>query len=155
MPIVQRSAGLVLFRRTPKGVQILLGHMGGPYYVKKEQGAWSIPKGMIEEGEDPLAAAFRECEEELGIKPSGEPLPLEPIVQRSGKEVQAWALEYDSEVVYVRSVLYSIEWPPRSGKEGLFPEMDRAAWFSVSEASRLAVTGQAGLFEQVEQFFAP
>jgi predicted NUDIX family NTP pyrophosphohydrolase len=148
---MKKSAGLVLYRRTPAGLRILLGHMGGPYYAKKEQGAWTIPKGIIEEGEDPLQAALRECEEELGIVPAGKPVALGPIVQRGGKQVVAWAVEHDSDTVYVKSVPFSIEWPPRSGKQSTFPEIDRARWFSVAEASRFAVTGQADLFVQLER----
>jgi predicted NUDIX family NTP pyrophosphohydrolase len=150
---MKKSAGLVLYRRTPDGLRILLGHMGGPYYAKKDQGAWSIPKGLIEEGEDPLDAAFRECEEELGFRPKGEVVMLDPIVQHSGKHVQAWAVEHASDVVFLRSVTYSMEWPPRSGKRADFPEIDRAAWFTVAEASRIAIAGQADLFVQVERMF--
>lgn len=98
-----------------------------------------------------MDAVFRECEEELGFRPQGAVLPLRPIVQRSGKHVHAWALEYTSSPVYVTGNTYRMEWPPGSGKEQDHPEIDRASWFRVAEASRLAIAGQAGLFEELHQ----
>ena len=145
------SAGLVLFKSTPQGMMILLGHMGGPIHASKDAGAWSIPKGAVEADEDPLAAAYRECEEELGFRPTGEAQWLGTIVQRSGKQVQVWAVEHDSDITSRSSMTYEMEWPPGSGLERSFPEMDRASWFTVDQASRLAIAGQSWLFTELER----
>lgn len=145
------SAGLVLYKGHLGGLHILLGHMGGPQYLKREKGAWSIPKGKPEPGETLLEAAFREFEEEVGVRPEGRPWPLRKIVQKSGKRVHAWALEGDFDVALLRSVEYDLEWPPRSGKFERHPELDRVAWLTVKEACAVCITGQEGLFLEVEK----
>ncbi|HEX2615895.1 MAG TPA: NUDIX domain-containing protein [Flavobacteriales bacterium] len=149
------SAGLVLFRRTAAGLEVLLGHMGGPFWARKHAGAWTIPKGELHPGEDAERAARREVHEELGLSVSGTLLPLPTITQRSGKRVHAWACELDVDPATVRSNTFTLEWPPRSGKQQEFPEIDRAAWFSIAEAEALAIAGQGELFRALERLLAP
>jgi predicted NUDIX family NTP pyrophosphohydrolase len=145
------SAGILLYRRTGPGLEVLLGHMGGPYWARKHEGAWTIPKGEVGPDEAPLAAALREFREEMGFTPEGTLLPLAPIVQRSGKRVLAWAVEGDMDPEGLRSNTFPIEWPPRSGRQQQFAEIDRAAWFPLAEAARIAVQGQAALFVELER----
>lgn len=128
------SAGLLIYRRGTTGLQVFLVHPGGPYWARKDVGAWSLPKGEVEPGEDPLAAARRECEEETGHRIEGPAVPLGSVTMRSGKVVHAWAVEGDLDVAQVRSTTFSLEWPPRSGRLQTFPEVDRAAWFAIAEA---------------------
>jgi predicted NUDIX family NTP pyrophosphohydrolase len=145
-----RSAGILLFRRRPDGPEVLLVHPGGPYWARKDLGAWSIPKGEHADGEDPLACARREFEEETGIAPpEGALLELGEVRQRSGKRVSAWALEGDLDPATVRSNTFTIEWPPRSGRTQEFPEVDRAAWFGVDEARRRLNPAQAELVDRL------
>ena len=118
------SAGLLMFRRRENAVEVFLVHPGGPYWSKKDAGAWTIPKGEYEEPEDPLEAAKREFEEETGIAPRGDFLPLGQIRQAGGKLVTAWAFEADCDASAIRSNTFSLEWPPRSGKMREFPEVD-------------------------------
>ena len=143
------SAGLLLFRRRNHELQVLLIHPGGPLWVKKDEGAWSIPKGEIEDGEDPLAAARREFHEELGSPASGEFIELAPIRQASGKLVHAWAVEGDFDPATLTSGLFSMEWPPRSGRQQHFPEVDRAEWFTIDEAKRKINNAQIALLDQL------
>jgi predicted NUDIX family NTP pyrophosphohydrolase len=132
----KRSAGILLFRRTPE-LEVLLVHPGGPFWAKKDLGAWSIPKGEHDEGEDAQACAIREFTEETGSAPSEGGLDdLGTIRQKAGKIVQAWALEGDLDATAIRSNTFSMQWPPRSGKMQEFPEVDRADWFSVNEARK-------------------
>lgn len=132
MPDMKRSAGILLHRSHRV---VLLGHMGGPFYAKKDDGAWSIPKGEYEPDETPEAAARREFTEELGLPvPSGELVPLGEVKQSGGKFVTIWALEADLDPAQVVPGTFSMEWPPRSGKMQEFPELDRVAWFSLDEA---------------------
>ena len=145
----KESAGLLAFRRTPGGLEVLLAHPGGPFWAKKDEGAWSIPKGELAAGEDPLAAALREFEEETGVIIAGTPLPLQPVRQPSGKIIRAWALEGDLDPATVKSNTFSLEWPPRSGRQQEFPEIDRVAWLPVEEARRKIVPGQVPLLEQL------
>ena len=145
----KRSAGLLLFRRRNHELQVLLIHPGGPLWVKKDEGAWSIPKGEIENGEDPLAAARREFNEELGSPVAGEFIELTPIRQASGKFVHAWAVEGDFDPATLTSVLFSMEWPPRSGRQQHFPEVDRAEWFTIDEAKRKINKAQIALLDQL------
>ena len=152
MPI--RSAGLLPFRRRPAGPEVLLGHMGGPFWARKEVGAWSIPKGLPLPGEDLLAAARREAREETGLDPIGPFLPLTPIRQAGGKEVHAWAVESDCDPATLRSNSFDLEWPPRSGRHQSFPELDRFAWLELAEARRLIVRGQVALVEELEGLLA-
>jgi predicted NUDIX family NTP pyrophosphohydrolase len=152
MPIMGRvSAGLLLFRRTPAGVELLLVHPGGPLWAKKDLGAWSIPKGEVEEGEELLAAARREFAEELGFAPSGEFLSLGSIKQKGGKTVHAWAVEGDCDPGTCRSNTFKMRWPPRSQNWVEFPEVDRAAFFSLAVAREKINAGQAPLLDQLER----
>lgn len=148
------SAGIVLYRWTAEGLRVLIGHMGGPYWTSKEEGAWTIPKGEVEANETPLAAALREFKEEIGGELTGPFIPLTPVVQRSGKRVQAWAVEGDHDVGSIRSALFPLEWPPRSGRITYFAEIDRAKWAGVAEAARLVVPGQAALLLELEHILA-
>ena len=145
------SAGLILYRLTKGRLQVFLVHPGGPYWAKKDSGAWSIPKGELDEGEDALAAAQREFEEETGIKPCGELRPLESIKQKSGKIVHAWAFAGDCDPQSIVSNSFSMEWPPRSGKQREFPEVDRAEFFDVEEAKRRINPAQAALISELER----
>jgi len=147
------SAGLLLFRRPDGEVEILIAHMGGPFWAKKDDRAWSIPKGEYREGEDPLAAARREFEEELGSPPiEGELLDLGEVRQSSGKRVRAWAVEGDLDATSITSNTFEIEWPPRSGRMQEFPEIDRAAWVDPDTARAKLVKGQVEFVDRlVEQ----
>jgi predicted NUDIX family NTP pyrophosphohydrolase len=145
------SAGLLLYRRRGAGLEVLLVHPGGPFWAKKDLGAWSVPKGEIGEGEDPLAAAVREFGEETGFAIDGEFLALRPLRQPSGKTVMAWAVEGDCDPAQLRSNLFSMEWPPRSGKQKEFPEVDRAEWFPLEEARRRILAGQAPLLDELAE----
>jgi predicted NUDIX family NTP pyrophosphohydrolase len=145
-----RSAGLVVFRQTEGQPEVLLAHMGSPWWAKKDAGAWTIPKGGIEEDEEPLEAAKREFTEELGLSvPDGNLIELGEINQHNNKTVTAWALEADIDISNIKSNTVPIEWPPRSGKTQDFPEIDRAAWFSLPLAAQKSVRGQAELFERL------
>ena len=145
----RESAGILLFRRTPHGLEVLLVHPGGPLWAKKDEGAWSIPKGEIEAGEDPLAAARREFEEELGSPVSGEFIRLTPVPLASGKTVHAWAVEGDFDPARVTGGSFTMEWPPRSGRQQQFPEVDRAEWFTLDQAKRKINKGQLPLLDQL------
>jgi predicted NUDIX family NTP pyrophosphohydrolase len=147
--MARASAGLLLFRRKTNGLEVLLVHPGGPLWAKKDEGAWSIPKGEIDAGEDPLAAARREFEEELGSPVSGHFVPLKPIRQASGKQVYAWAVASDFDPATFKSGTFTMEWPPRSGRQQSFPEVDRAEWFSIDEAQRKINKAQTALLEQL------
>ena len=131
-----------MFRKRPAGVEVLLVHPGGPFWAKKDEGAWSIPKGLVDEGEDPLAAAKREFFEETGIMVSGEFVALGAHKQIGGKTIVAWALEGDFELASLKSNTFTIEWPPRSGKRAKFPEVDKGGWFFLDEASAKVTKGQ-------------
>jgi predicted NUDIX family NTP pyrophosphohydrolase len=130
----KRSAGILLYRRPSEGLELLLVHPGGPLWAKKDLGAWSIPKGEYSEGEDALAVAKREFEEETGARPQGEFLRLGQLVQKGRKVVTVWALEGDFDPAALRSNSFEMEWPPRSGRKASFPEVDRAQWFSPDDA---------------------
>ena len=141
-----------MFRRSPDGqVQVLLVHPGGPFWAKKDLGAWSIPKGLLEQEEDALEAAKREFLEETGFIAEGRFIPLSAVKLKSGKVVQAWAVEGDSNPAAIKSNLFSMEWPPHSGKTREFPEVDRAAWFGIEEAKNKINQGQVGLLEELQQ----
>lgn len=147
---MRRSAGLLLWRRGARGLEVLLGHPGGPFFVRQDDGVWSIPKGEYGDDEEPLAAAFREFGEEIGLAPpDGEPLPLGDVKLRNGKRVAAWALEGDLDAAAARSNLFEMEWPPRSGRLQSFPELDRAAWFDVEAARVKLVPGQRPLLDRL------
>lgn len=139
----KRSAGILMYRRRPRlGLELLLVHPGGPFWAKKDAGAWSIPKGEYADGEDPLLVARREFEEETGMAPSGEFLNLGELMSPGRKLVTAFALEGDFDPAALHSNVFEIEWPPRSGKRKVFPEVDRAEWFSPAAAREKILTGQ-------------
>jgi predicted NUDIX family NTP pyrophosphohydrolase len=147
----RESAGLVLFRRRNEQIEVLLGHPGGPYWTGRHEGAWSIPKGGILPGEEPLHAAIREFTEETSFTPEGPFLPLGSIVQRSGKTVHAWAFEGDCDPASLVSIATTTEWPPRSHRMIEIPELDRAAFFPLQEARRLINVAQAELLGRLER----
>jgi predicted NUDIX family NTP pyrophosphohydrolase len=144
------SAGLVIYRRQP-ALAFFLVHPGGPYWTRKDDGAWSIPKGEIDPDEEPLSAAQREFEEETGLKIGGTFTPLSPVKIASGKVIKAWAIEHDLDASAIRSNTFEIEWPPRSGKRQAFPEVDRAAWFPEPIALQKVTKGQVPLLLQVSR----
>ncbi len=145
-----RSAGIVLHRRGGDGLEVLLVHPGGPIWAKRDAGAWSIPKGEYASSEDPLQAARREFEEELGIAPpAGDARELGEVRQKSGKVVQAWALEGDLDAELIVSNRCEIEWPPRSGRRIEIPEVDRAEWFTLEAAREKINPAQAALLERI------
>jgi predicted NUDIX family NTP pyrophosphohydrolase len=145
-----RSAGILLYRVREGRLEVLLGHPGGPYWAKRDEGAWGIPKGAVEPGEDTLAAARREFQEEMGFEAVGEVHPLEPLRQPSGKVVHAWAVEGDCDACTVRSNEFLMEWPPKSGRMQSYPEIDRAAWFTLEEASVRILKGQRPFLDQLQ-----
>jgi predicted NUDIX family NTP pyrophosphohydrolase len=145
---------LLLFRDRSGDLEVLLVHPGGPLWARKDDGAWSIPKGQFEDDEDPLAAARREFEEETGSAPAGDALPLEPLRQPSGKVLYAWAMRGDFEPAMLKSNTFSMEWPPKSGRQQDFPEVDRAAWFPMEDAERKILKGQAPLLRQLREKLA-
>jgi predicted NUDIX family NTP pyrophosphohydrolase len=140
---------LLLFRRRGGEPEVLLVHPGGPFWARKDDGAWSIPKGEVEPGEDLLASARREFAEETGFRVEPPFIPLTPVRQASGKVVHAWAVEGDADPARLRSNLVTLEWPPKSGRHREFPEVDRAAWFSLAVAERKVVPGQRGLLAEL------
>ena len=147
------SAGILLFRRTGEAVEVLLVHPGGPFWAKKDLGAWSIPKGIVEEGEDRLRCALRELEEELGSSFSfaGEELvELGSVRQKAGKVVHCWAAEGDFDPATLSSNTFSIEWPPRSGTEREFPEVDRAEWFGLEQARQKIIPAQGDFLDRLK-----
>ena len=145
------SAGILLYRRTADGaLEVLLGHMGGPFWAKKDAGAWSIPKGEYGEGEDAFATAQREFLEELGSPvPATDLTPLGEVRQSGGKLLTVWAAEGDLDVTTAVSNTFTLEWPPRSGRMQEFPEIDRAAWVTVDTARELLVKGQVPLLDRL------
>lgn len=148
----KKSAGLLLFRDVSGHLEVLLVHPGGPFWAKKDEGAWSIPKGEFEDDEDPLAAAKREFQEETGVAcPTGEVIPLEPVRQPSGKAVHAWAIKGDFDPAALKSNTFSMEWPPKSGRRQEFPEVDRAEWLSIDVAKRKILKGQVPFLDQLQQ----
>ena len=145
------SAGILMWRRGGGGLEVLLAHFGGPIWAKRDAGAWAIPKGLVEEGEDLEACARREFEEELGAAPEGELVPLGRIRQKGGKWVEAFALEGDFDPEGLASNQYSVEWPPRSGRLRSFPEVDRVAWFALAEAREKILPSQIPILERFEK----
>lgn len=145
--MIKQSAGILLYRQTDNLLQVFLVHPGGPFFKNKDAGAWSIPKGEFLDGEEPLAAAQREFEEETGQAVDGDFIELKPVYLKSGKKVYAWAVEGDIDHEVIESNLFEIEWPPKSGKRQSFPEVDRAAWFSIDEAKEKINVAQAGLID--------
>ncbi len=147
MPL--HSAGLLLFRLRDDHIEIFLAHPGGPYWAKKDAGVWTIPKGLIDEGEDPLAAARREFAEETGHAIDGDFTPLGELKQKGNKIVHAWAVAGDLDADTIISNTYSIQWPPNSGQWRRFPEVDRAGWFGVDEARVKILPGQAEFIDRL------
>lgn len=148
---MKKSAGLLLYRQVQGTIEVFLGHPGGPYEARRDDGVWSIPKGEIGEEEPPLEAAKREFQEETGFTLDGRHVPLDPIRQSSGKIVYAWMVEGDVDAAAMKSNAFPLEWPPGSGAIQRFPELDRAAWFPLAVARRKILKGQLPLLDQLEQ----
>jgi len=144
----EKSAGLLVYRRREGRLEFLLAHPGGPFWINRDEGAWSIPKGLIGEGEENHAAALREFEEEVGQVVSGEFVELTPLKQKSGKVVYCWLVEADLDLDSFRSNVFEMEWPRRSGRLQAFPEIDRVGWFGPEEALRKILPGQAGFITE-------
>jgi predicted NUDIX family NTP pyrophosphohydrolase len=147
------SAGLLLYRRHVDRLEVLLVHPGGPFNAGRDAGIWSIPKGLVEPGEDDLAAALREFEEETGLRPDGPFHPLPAARYASGKLVLAWAVEGDCDPAAIISNTFEIEWPPRSGRRQSFAEVDRAAFFDIDEARRMILPAQEPLLDALLRSF--
>lgn len=144
------SAGLLMYRRHDGKLEVLLVHPGGPFFKNRDEGAWSIPKGLVVGDEDLLSAAIREFEEETGLHPRGPFLALRPIIQKSGKIVHAWAFEGDCDPARIRSNTFEIEWPPRSGKKQVFPEIDKAEFFDLPTARKKILPAQLPFLDELE-----
>jgi len=147
--MAKKTAGILLFRETLQHLEVLLVHPGGPFWKNKDEGAWSIPKGLVDEGEEPFDAAIREFSEETGGQATGDAITLDPLRQPSGKILYAWAMRGDFDPAALHSNTFSMEYPPRSGRQQEFPEVDRAAWFSMEEAGRRILKGQAALLREL------
>jgi len=145
----KKSAGILLYRVKNKFLEVFLVHPGGPFWAKKDLGVWSIPKGEFKEDENPLDAAKREFQEEIGIYCSGDFIPLTSIKQKNGKVVYAWALKNDIAPNQIKSNIFEMEWPPKSGKKQEFPEIDRGEWFGVLEAKQKINKSQVALIEEL------
>jgi predicted NUDIX family NTP pyrophosphohydrolase len=146
----KKSAGLLMYRRHGRDLEVLLIHPGGPFWAGKEDGAWSIPKGEFTD-EEPLAAAQREFREETGYSVAGDFLPLTAIKQAGGKRVYAWAVAGDCDAGAIQSNTFTMEWPPHSGRHRTYPEADRAAWFSLPQARRKILKSQQPLLDELER----
>jgi len=151
--MARRSAGILLHRNGPDGREVLLVHPGGPFWAARDAGAWSIPKGEYDDGEEPLACALREFEEELGsaLEHAGELVELGEVRQRNRKLVTAWAAEGDLDAGAVRSNTFEMEWPPRSGRRQEFPEIDRAGWFPLARAREKLIEAQTAFLDRLEK----
>jgi predicted NUDIX family NTP pyrophosphohydrolase len=147
--VAKQAAGILLYRQGPSGLEVLLAHPGGPLWAKKDLGAWTIPKGQFGDSESALDAAKREFEEEMGSAANGEFAELGSIRQPSGKVVHAFTAESDFDVTSVKSNLFTLEWPPKSGRNGQFPEVDRAGWFSIDEARQRILKGQEPFIDRL------
>ncbi|MGB7685792.1 MAG: NUDIX domain-containing protein [Solirubrobacterales bacterium] len=148
----KRSAGILLFRRDGAAIQVLLAHPGGPYWARRDEGAWSIPKGELEDGEEPLICALRELDEELGpdcALAGVESFELGSVRQRAGKIVEAWGAEGRFDPAALESNTFSLEWPPRSGNQKEFPEVDRAEWFDPALAQQKIIPAQAPFIDRL------
>ena len=152
--MAKRSAGLLLYRRGARGLEVLLVHPGGPVWRAKDQGAWSLAKGEIDPGEEPAACALREFEEETGTRLEGVPVPLGEVRQAGGKTVVGFALEGDLDADAIRSITFELEWPPRSGRRQSYPEVDRAAWFTLDEAREKLNAAQAAFLDRLVALLA-
>lgn len=147
----KESAGLLMYRLRNSMLEVFLVHPGGPYWAKKDLGAWSIPKGECREGEDRLDAAKREFQEETGLLPEGNFIALSPIKQAGGKTVYGWAVRGDCDAKTIASNKFTMEWPPRSGRRQEFLEVDRAEWFTMEAAKEKILKGQVGFLEELTQ----
>jgi predicted NUDIX family NTP pyrophosphohydrolase len=147
------SAALLMYRVRDGELEFLLVHPGGPFWQRKDAGAWTVPKGEVEPGEDLLAAARREFEEELGFQPHGSFVELAPVQQKGGKIIHAWAFEGDYDPAKIKSNSFTMEWPPRSGRTQEFPEIDRAAFFKLTEAKEKINPAQIPLLEEAERIW--
>jgi predicted NUDIX family NTP pyrophosphohydrolase len=147
----KQSAGLVLYKRQEGRPLVLLAHPGGPFWARKDKGAWTIPKGMVEAGEAPLDAAIREFTEETGFPVQGEFVSLGTIVQRGGKQVDAWAVEGECDPAGLKPFMFEMEWPPRSGRKASFPEIDRVAWFGLDAAREYILPSQLPLIDRLAE----
>jgi len=147
----KRSAGLLLYRRTDRLLEVFLVHPGGPFWAKKDMGAWSIPKGEYAEDEDPIVVAKREFEEETGVAIDGAFVSLGELKQTGGKIVSVWALEGDCDPARLKSNTFPLEWPPRSGQMKEFPEVDRWEWFSADAARERILSGQRAFLDRLQE----
>lgn len=145
----KKSAGLLMVRYRDSNLEVFLVHPGGPFWAKKDEGAWSIPKGEYTDEEDPLTAARREFKEETGCEAAGDFIPLSPLKQPGGKIISAWAFEGNCRAETIKSNTFTMEWLPRSGRQAEFPEVDRAAWFSIEQAKKKILKGQVGFIEEL------
>jgi predicted NUDIX family NTP pyrophosphohydrolase len=146
---MKRSAALLVYKRATDGLQVFLVHPGGPFWAKKDHGAWSIPKGEFDDGEDGLAAARREFFEEVGQQVDGAFLALTPCKQKGGKVVHAWAVEGEVDEAAVKSNEFELEWPPQSGRKARFPEVDQGRWFAIPEAKRRILASQLPILDEL------
>jgi predicted NUDIX family NTP pyrophosphohydrolase len=146
---MKRSAGILAYRTNNQLLQVFLVHPGGPYFTNKDAGFWTIPKGEFDDDEEPLAAAQREFLEETGVALTGNFMELEPIIQKSGKKVYAWAIDFDIDETKTSSNTFEIEWPPRSGLKKMFPEIDKAQWFTANEAKQKINAAQVRLIDEL------
>ena len=147
----KNSAGLLMYRFRDGALEVFLVHPGGPFWARKDFGVWSIPKGEFNPDEDPLEAARREFQEETGFVADGSFTPLTPVKQGSGKIVTAWAFEGDCDETRIKSNTFSIEWPPSSGRQQEFPEVDKAAWLGIEAAKEKILKGQALLIDELRR----
>ncbi|MEU1267827.1 NUDIX domain-containing protein [Streptomyces sp. NPDC005799] len=148
----KRSAGLLLYRHTDHGLEVLLGHMGGPFFARRDAGAWSVPKGEYEPDEPAWDAARREFREELGLEPpDGEAVPLGEVRQTNGKIVTAWAVEADLDPATISPGTFTMEWPPKSGRNQEFPELDRVEWLTLDRAREVIVKAQSAFLDRLAE----
>jgi predicted NUDIX family NTP pyrophosphohydrolase len=152
---VRKSAGILMYKQAADGIRVLLVHPGGPFWARRDLGAWSVPKGEYADDEQPEVAARREFAEELGVEPQGALQPLGEIRQKGGKLVVGFAAEGDFDVAALRSNMFEMEWPPRSGRRQAFPEVDRAEWFTLPLARQKIIAGQRPLLDRLEAISTP
>lgn len=147
--MAKKSAGLLLYRFINSSPEVLLVHPGGPFWVNKDLGAWSVPKGEFNDDEEPLTAAIREVEEELGLHVDGDFIELSPAKQKSGKIIYSWGIEHDFNPENIVSNTFELEWPPKSGKTIVIPEVDKASWFKIEDAKRKIIPAQIAIIDDL------